>query len=123
MQDVKWSDAREDLYTPEEKKIADRLIKLHVLHNGILELQEELLQNPNDAEVGCLDYKKVKALAATYELQDYLANEYAVQAQLAAQLVGGDVDLIDPEQWQPAKTAEEAWEEFKKYYMPELQEE
>ena len=98
MEDVKWSEVREDLYSPEEKKIADRLIQLHQLHNGILELQEELLQNPNDAEVGCLDYKKVKALAATYELQDYVANEYAVQAQLAAQLFGADVeDLIDPD--------------------------
>lgn len=120
MEDVKWSEVREDLYTPEEMKIADRLRKLHFLHSEILNLQEELLQNPNDAEIGCLDYKKVKALAATYELQDYLASEYAVQAQLAVQLVDGDEAQIDPETMAmlPTKTAEEAWKQFKKYYMP-----
>ena len=43
----------------------------------ILALQEELAAQHHDAEIGCLDYKVVKALGATYELQDYLANRMA----------------------------------------------
>lgn len=31
----------------------------------------------NCKEIGCPDYKAVKALAAAYELQDYLANRIA----------------------------------------------
>lgn len=44
----------------------------------IMKLQEELAAQHHDAEIGCLDYKVVKALAATYELQDYLANMIAL---------------------------------------------
>ena len=44
---------------------------------AIVELQRELVNQLNDVEIGCLDYKAVKALAATYELQDYLANRIA----------------------------------------------
>lgn len=40
-------------------------------YDFIMELQEELIRN------GLLDYKTIKALAATYELQDYLANRIA----------------------------------------------
>lgn len=43
-------------------------------YDFIVGLQEELVAQHHDAEIGCLDYKVVKALAATYELQDYLAN-------------------------------------------------
>ena len=48
-----------------------------VAYDFILALQEELAAHHHDAEIGCLDYKAVKALAATYELQDYLANKIA----------------------------------------------
>ena len=44
-----------------------------VAYDIIMALQEELAEQHHDAEIGCLDYKVVKALAATYELQDYLA--------------------------------------------------
>lgn len=47
---------------------------LKELYAAILELQEQLAAQHHDAEIGCLDYKVVKALGATYELQDYLAN-------------------------------------------------
>ena len=43
----------------------------------IMDLQRDLAGQHHDAEIGCLDYKVVKALAATYELQDYLANRIA----------------------------------------------
>lgn len=46
-------------------------------YDSIIELQEELVAQIHDAEIGCLDYKIIKALAATYELQDYLANRIA----------------------------------------------
>lgn len=46
-------------------------------YDFIMALQKELTAKQHDAEVGCLDYKAVKALAATYELQDYLANRIA----------------------------------------------
>ena len=46
-------------------------------YDWIIALQEELAEQHHDAEIGCLDYKVVKALAATYELQDYLANRIA----------------------------------------------
>lgn len=47
--------------------------------SGELRLQKahELSTQHYDAEIGCLDYKVIKALAATYELQDYLANRIA----------------------------------------------
>ena len=48
-----------------------------VAYDFIMTLQEELAAQHHDAEIGCLDYKVVKALAATYELQDYLANRIA----------------------------------------------
>lgn len=44
-------------------------------YDFIMALQGELVKNIH-AEFG-LDYKAVKALAATYELQDYLANRIA----------------------------------------------
>lgn len=40
-------------------------------YDFIMELQAELIRS------GLLDYRTVKALAATYELQDYLANSIA----------------------------------------------
>ena len=47
------------------------------IYDAILELQEHLTQELYDVEIGCVDYKTVKVLAATYELQDYLANQIA----------------------------------------------
>ena len=46
-------------------------------YDFITALQGKLAAQHHDAEIGCLDYKVVKALAATYELQDYLANRIA----------------------------------------------
>lgn len=43
----------------------------------IMALQGELAAQHHDAEIGCLDYRVIKALAATHELQDYLANRIA----------------------------------------------
>lgn len=47
-------------------------------YDFIMSLQEELAAQHHDAEIGGLDYRVVKALAATYELQDYLANRIAL---------------------------------------------
>ena len=55
---------------------------LKELYAAILELQEQLAAQHHDAEIGCLDYKVVKALGATYELQDYLANQIALAGDL-----------------------------------------
>ena len=46
-------------------------------YDFIVDLQRELVAQHHDAEIGCLDYKVIKALAATYELQDYLADRIA----------------------------------------------
>ena len=54
-------------------------------YDFIVALQEELAAKHHDAELGDLDYEIVKALAATYELQDYLANRIA-QATAAGEL-------------------------------------
>lgn len=43
------------------------------LYDAIVKLQEYLSGQHHDQEVGCLDYRVIKALAAAYELQDYLA--------------------------------------------------
>ena len=48
------------------------------LYDAIAELQEHLAGQHHDQEVGCLDYRVIKALAAAYELQDYLAMRLAV---------------------------------------------
>lgn len=48
------------------------------LYDAIAELQEHLAGQHHDQEVGCLDYRVIKALAATYELQDYLVMRLAV---------------------------------------------
>ena len=53
-------------------------------YDFIMELQAELESRP-------LDYKLVKALAATYELQDYLAN------RIAQAVASGELDP-DPEE-------------------------
>ena len=45
------------------------------LYEAIVQLQAYLAGQHHDQEVGCLDYRVIKALAATYELQDYLAME------------------------------------------------
>lgn len=52
-------------------------MNLNSLYDVIVELQYELSQQHHDIEIGCLDYKVIKALAATYELQDYLTNRIA----------------------------------------------
>ena len=44
-------------------------MNLNNLYEAIIELQYELSGKHHDAEIGCLDYKVIKALAATYELQ------------------------------------------------------
>lgn len=47
------------------------------LYDAIAELQEHLAGQHHDREVGYLDDQVIKALAATYELQDYLAMRLA----------------------------------------------
>lgn len=47
------------------------------LYDAIAELQEHLAGQHHDREVGCLDDQVIKALVATYELQDYLAMRLA----------------------------------------------
>lgn len=51
----------------------------------VMELQAELLEGDRS------DYRVVKALAATYELQDYLAN------RIAAAVASGELEP-DPEE-------------------------
>ena len=52
-------------------------MNLNSLYDAIVELQCELVEQHHDAVIGCLDYRVIKALSATYELQDYLANRIA----------------------------------------------
>lgn len=59
-------------------------------YDFIMALQKELEAKHHDADFGWLDYKAVKALAATYELQDYLAN------RIAQAVVEGEIEP-DPE--------------------------
>lgn len=60
-------------------------------YDFIMALQGELEAQHHDAEIGCLDYKAVKALAATYELQDYLAN------RIAQAVATGEIDPDEEE--------------------------
>ena len=53
------------------------VVDYRACYDLITDLQHDLAGQHHDAEIGCLDYKAVKALAATYELQDYLANRIA----------------------------------------------
>ena len=58
-----------------EKRIA---VDYRACYDLITDLQHDLAGQHHDAEIGCLDYKVIKALAATYELQDYLSNRIAI---------------------------------------------
>lgn len=60
-------------------------------YDFIINLQNQLAAQHHDAEVGCLDYKVVKALAATYELQDYLAG------RIAQGVASGEIDPDEEE--------------------------
>lgn len=59
-------------------------------YDMIMELQAELIEDHDDPLFQRPDYQKVKALAATYELQDFLANRIA-------ELVNAGVLEPDPE--------------------------
>ena len=45
------------------------------MYDAIMELQAILEKDHDEQELGRPDYRKVQALAATYTLQEYLANE------------------------------------------------
>lgn len=52
--------------------------KYEEAYSYVMMVQNELTPDLSDGDVpGLLDYKKVKALAATYILQDYLAGKIA----------------------------------------------
>ena len=53
------------------------VVDYRACYDQVTKLQHDLAGQHHDAEIGCLDYRVVKALAATYELQDYLANRIA----------------------------------------------
>lgn len=89
MENKKWSEIRRELASPEQLAQLDRLIDLHRLYKVVLDLQAELQAQHHDAEVGCLDYKVIKALGATYELQDYLAGRIAIEEALIGELPEG----------------------------------
>ena len=89
MENKKWSEIRKELASPEQLTQLDRLVNLHQLYQGVLELQEGLQAQYHDAEAGCLDYRVIKALAATYELQDYLAGRIAIEEALIGELPEG----------------------------------
>ena len=82
-----WPEIRKELYSPEELAAADRVIELHRLYQGIVRFQEELAAQHHDAEIGCLDYKVVKALGATYELQEYIAGALAAAGSPAFEVM------------------------------------
>lgn len=56
----------------------------------IMQLREELTAKHHVEGIGCLDCRAIKALAATYELQDYLAD------RIARAVAAGEMEL-DPE--------------------------
>lgn len=47
------------------------------LYDELLELRQEIEPNLTVPELGIHDYSKIVALAATYSLQEYLANRIA----------------------------------------------
>ena len=65
-----------DEYSFDESGCDDFKDSNSAAYDFIIELQEELAAKQQD-EFGVPDYKAVKALAAAYELQDYLANRIA----------------------------------------------
>lgn len=83
---IRWAEIRKELAPPAQLAQLDRLLDMHRLYKGILALQEELQAQHHDAEIGCLDYKVIKALGATYELQDYLAGRIAQEEALIGEL-------------------------------------
>lgn len=60
-------------------------------YDFIMALQQELEAKHHDELFDTLDYKVVKALAATYELQDYLA------ARIAQGVASGEIDPDEEE--------------------------
>jgi len=60
--------------------------ELHLLYNDIAELAKRLEVDQKDSTLSRPDYRKVKALGACYELQEYLANMLA-DTEEAAQSV------------------------------------
>lgn len=89
---IRWSEIRRELASPDQLAQLDRLIGLHRLYEGILDIQEELQAQHHDAEIGCLDYRVIKALAAAYELKDYLAGRIAIEEALIGELPEGMED-------------------------------
>ena len=84
---TKWSEIRKAMFTPEQVRLADQLIELHKLQDFLQELQNQLQSDLLPAAAHILlnyphitpkdtDNRKLKALAATYELQSYLAEEF-----------------------------------------------
>ena len=53
-------------------------VDLRAAYDVVMALQEHLQGQHHDAEIGCLDYRVIKALAATYELQDYISGQIAL---------------------------------------------
>ena len=51
----------------------ERQMSLHELYDGIVAVQNYLIEHHCDAEIGCENYTAIKALSATYELQNLLS--------------------------------------------------
>ena len=58
-------------------------MELRELYAAIAKLEESLR---NEMPIGFVDYRQIKALAATIELQEYLAN------RIAAEVAAGTLD-------------------------------
>ncbi len=69
---------------------------LNGMYDAIMELQAKLEMDHDDPELHIPDYRKVKALAACYELQDYLSNAIAAGELEQEEYPNGVIDMDRP---------------------------
>lgn len=60
-------------------------MRLEEIYDSIVALQAELEAHHDDPELCRPDYRKIRALAATYDLQEYLADEIAKARDLCVE--------------------------------------
>lgn len=77
---LKGADAESALRTFYEEVLPARHAHLKALYDGIVALEHDL-EACHDDPLGRPAYRLVKALAACYELQDYLANQMAADPE------------------------------------------
>ena len=90
MENVKWQDVRKELFTPEVLELADQLLELEKLCDGLRVLQEELEAQKAKAEGKCEDCRLIQALGTVFELRGYLVKQMAQVEAAAERLCAGE---------------------------------